>query len=305
MIRRALQHAVLALSLVGVVLAAGCKNKDEPQPVPVAPTPTAPGTAAPTEAPSANLAMAGSLVAASGVPASAVPPCTSCHGQQGEGNAAAGFPRLAGQSAQYLLRQLELYADGTRKNPVMMPIAHGLSDDQRKSVAAYYATQAAPATAPTAAADAKALQRGQKLSQIGDEASHVQACGNCHGPDGLGAPPSYPYLAGQNAMYLSASLKAWKDGSRDTDASRQMPEIAKGLGDEDIAALSQFFAAQAPPAPLDWKRGAPPTGTATPSGPSGASPPAEGSGSEQGSAVTGGGQGPGSGGDASKTPPPK
>jgi cytochrome c553 len=285
---------------------AACNRQEQQKEVPVPPAQTPPTATAPTETPAANLAMAGSQVASAGVAAAAVPPCTSCHGQQGEGNAAAGFPRLAGQSAQYLQRQLELYASGARSNPVMMPIAHGLSADQRKSVAAYYASLDAPA-APNApaGADAKVQQRGALLAQIGDESRRVQACGNCHGPGGLGAPPSFPYLAGQNATYLSAALNAWKSGSRNTDASGQMVAIAKGLSDTDIAALSQFFATQAPPKPLDWKRSPAPGGTPAgdAAGPASQTQGAQGVGSEQGLPVTGAGQS--SGASDSANPPPQ
>jgi cytochrome c553 len=121
--------------------ATGCGRKQDDAPggsVPVPPV-TAGAGSVQAQVPSPELIMAGGTIASAGVPTGGVPPCTACHGSQGEGMPASGFPRLAGQAAPYLLGQLTAYAKGTRKNPVMAPIASKLSDDQRASVAAYYA----------------------------------------------------------------------------------------------------------------------------------------------------------------------
>lgn len=67
------------------------------------------------------------------------PACMTCHGAQGEGQDTSGFPRLAGQSQAYLLKQLQAFASGERKNPVMAPIARSLSAAQMRDAADYYA----------------------------------------------------------------------------------------------------------------------------------------------------------------------
>lgn len=104
--------------------------------------------------------------------------CVSCHGAQGEGVAA--FPPLAGTSYGYLLAQLDVFADGSRKNAVMGPIAKGLSPEERASTAAYFSGLptrvrliAAP---PPAASDA-----GGWLAQRGRWADQLPACAQCHG----------------------------------------------------------------------------------------------------------------------------
>ncbi|QCU31243.1 c-type cytochrome [Burkholderia pseudomallei] len=62
--------------------------------------------------------------------------CASCHGQNGQG--AGTFPRLAGQHADYLRRQIDVFRNGTRANaPVMSAVAHTLDDDPAKAVAAW------------------------------------------------------------------------------------------------------------------------------------------------------------------------
>lgn len=68
-----------------------------------------------------------------GVPDRGTPACSSCHGAQGQG--IGQFPRLAGQHKEYLLRQIEVFRNGTRANaPVMTAVAHTLDADQAKAV---------------------------------------------------------------------------------------------------------------------------------------------------------------------------
>ena len=81
--------------------------------------------------------------------------CIGCHGAQGEGNAAAGFPRLAGTNAAYLSAQLAAFADGSRQNPVMQPLAKLLSPHDRDAVSAYFASL--PASPAITASDATSI----------------------------------------------------------------------------------------------------------------------------------------------------
>src|SRR5688572_28812021 len=61
----------------------------------------------------------------------AVQACIGCHGSRGEGNPESGSPRIAGQSAYYLLKQLDSYVNGSRRDRVMEPIARGLPPELR------------------------------------------------------------------------------------------------------------------------------------------------------------------------------
>lgn len=260
----------------------------------------------------------GQRIATQGAP-NGVAACVSCHGAQGEGNAASGFPRIAGQSAYYMGKQLAAYANGARvSNPIMLAIAKGMSAEQIRDVSAYYATLGGGPAAPAGAAGgaAAASGRGARLSTAGDQSKRVQACANCHGPGGAGEPPIYPYLAGQNASYLTAAMQAWKSGSRKTDLSGQMVQIARALSDADIAALSAYFSAQPAPPPSATRVNiaagssarpavAAAAGAPGPRTPGAAAAGVTGSGSEQGSPLTGGGQGPGGGGGTQGTKPPE
>jgi cytochrome c553 len=183
-------------------------------------------------------------------PAVAVKLCQSCHGAHGEGTPAAGIPRLAGQPAGYLEKQLRDYAGGSRENAIMHLWAIQLKDAERAEVAAYYASLTSPyAVVPaTSARDASApmiLARGHQLAHQGDESRRVQACDNCHGPDGNGAPRTAPYIAGQSAQYLAASLKAWKEGTRKNDDGQLMRSVVDRLNEADIGAIAAYFSSLA------------------------------------------------------------
>jgi cytochrome c553 len=237
--------------------------------------------------------------------AGGVQQCIACHGEHGEGNAQGGFPRLAGQSQDYLLHQLESYANGSRRNPVMEPIAKGLSREARTAAAAYYARVQIPVPSGAttgSASSAPVNARGEVLATRGDDSKQVQGCGNCHGPGGIGEPPEIPYLAGLDAAYLTAALNAFKSGTRRNDAGAQMRTVARGLSPEDIGAVSQYFASLSPPArpaPENIVRAPssarPATGAAAASTPSSRQPAgATGQvGSEQGAGTSGGTQGAG------------
>ena len=168
--------------------------------------------------------------------------CAACHGAQGEGNPTAGFPRLAGQTAEYLAAQLRSFTDGSRKSAVMTMLAKSLDAQTQLDVAAFYAAASPPdASDPNAASDPKQLARGRLLVRVGDESKQLQACANCHGPDGAGERYATPYLAGQPAAYLGSAVREWKSGTRSSGA-RLMGPVAGRLDDADIAAVSAYLA---------------------------------------------------------------
>jgi cytochrome c553 len=77
----------------------------------------------------------------------------------------------------------------------------------------------------------------------------ITVCGTCHGPQGNNAQPKFPVLAGQNATYLAAQLKAFRSQTRgDPDAIGYMWGMAAELDDDTIAALAAYYAAQKPEA---------------------------------------------------------
>lgn len=73
-------------------------------------------------------------------------PCVACHGADGAGLAAAGFPRLAGLPALYVRKQLEDFKRGSRANPVMQPLASALTEAEIDAVS--QALEAMPGPVP-------------------------------------------------------------------------------------------------------------------------------------------------------------
>ena len=167
--------------------------------------------------------------------------CAACHTPDGNSVIAAN-PRLAGQSAEYLVKQLTDLArpagdkDG-RENPVMSAIAMTLSDADRRNVAAWFSLQTMK---PSMARDKESVELGQRIYRTGIPEKAVPACAGCHGPTGAGLPVRYPRVGGQFSEYLVAQLKAFRDGSRRN--SPPMQQIAFRMSDAEINAVADYAA---------------------------------------------------------------
>jgi cytochrome c553 len=163
--------------------------------------------------------------------------CAACHGMDGN-SASAQFPKLAGQHASYIVRQLELFKSGKRVNPIMAGMAAPLSEQDMRDIAAYFASK----TSLPGVADAKLVPLGEAYYRSGDAKDGVPACMACHGPDGRGNPGSqYPQLGGQHADYVALRLKAFRDGSAGgDDRTKIMEAIAKNLNDSEIGAIASY-----------------------------------------------------------------
>jgi cytochrome c553 len=180
----------------------------------------------------------GAAIAAQGV-APGAPACAQCHAYNGASDGSGAFPRIAGQSAYYLAKQLRDYASGVRTNAVMTPIAKALSSEDTAGVAAYYASVNAPFL-PLKSAKPMLVKRGEQLAKVGDAAKDLQSCNSCHGPGGAGEPPAIPYLGGQYAPYIAFQLTMWKRGFR-KNSPDAMADIAKRLNDQEIDAVAAYF----------------------------------------------------------------
>lgn len=165
--------------------------------------------------------------------------CAACHAADGNSPTSAN-PRLAGQVPEYLVKQLANFkANAERKNPVMLGMATGLSPQDMRDVAAYYALQK---PAAGSAKNKGTVDLGQKLWRGGDVARGLPACASCHGATGAGVPAQYPRLAGQYAEYTEAQLKGFRAGERANDPSRMMRAVAAKMTDGDIKAVADYIA---------------------------------------------------------------
>jgi cytochrome c553 len=141
--------------------------------------------------------------------------CQACHGANGASQNPL-WPSLAGLGADYIAQQLQLFKDGKRPNPVMMPNAQGLSADDMADLAAYFDSQ----PTPTLEADP----------------SYWTA-----GPTGRGAQAAkFPALRGQQSVYVSKQLHDYASGARTTGPNNVMETIAKRLSEDDMRNVSAY-----------------------------------------------------------------
>jgi cytochrome c553 len=180
----------------------------------------------------------GAVIVAQGTTTGA-PPCAQCHAFTGDSDGSGAFPRLAGQSAPYLAKELQDFASGVRSNSIMSPIARALSPDNVVDVSAYYAS-AQTRFPPLANADPRLVKRGRELAENGDSAKGIPGCDACHGARGAGESPTIPYLAGQYAHYTATQLQMWQSGFR-RNSPTTMTLFAKMLDEREIAALAAYY----------------------------------------------------------------
>ncbi|MGH8731330.1 MAG: c-type cytochrome [Burkholderiales bacterium] len=165
--------------------------------------------------------------------------CAACHGADGNSPLPMN-PSLAGQHPEYLFKQLNEFKSGSRNNAVMMGMVAGVSAEDMRNLAAYYAAQK---PSETAAKDRDLVAQGRKLFRGGNVATGVTACAGCHSPNGAGIPSQYPRLAGQHPEYVVAQLKAFRAGDRANDSNAMMRAVAGRLTDKEIAAVAEYLSA--------------------------------------------------------------
>jgi cytochrome c553 len=180
----------------------------------------------------------GAKIAAQGTAVGATA-CAQCHAFNGVSDSSGAFPRIAGQSAYYLSKQLHDFASGVRSNAFMTPIAKKLTDDDIADVTAYYAGVNGPYL-PLKAPDPALVKVGETLASVGNAERQIQSCNNCHGPGGVGESPAIPYLEGQYSNYITFTLREWQRAYRKS-SSNEMGEVAGHLDEQDIAALAAYF----------------------------------------------------------------
>jgi len=192
-----------------------------------------------------SVLLAGSALAAETKPAAKPDPakgqalaqvCVACHTADGSRGSPAN-PILQGQHPEYIVKQLQEFKSGKRKNAVMMGFASGLSDEDMRHIAAFYAGKAAK---PGAAKNKDTIRLGEKIYRGGILEKNVPACAGCHGPTGSGIPAQYPRLGGQHADYTEAQMTAFRAGARANNA--QMMTIASRMSDLEIKAVSDYIA---------------------------------------------------------------
>ncbi|WP_425544915.1 c-type cytochrome [Colwellia asteriadis] len=161
--------------------------------------------------------------------------CAACHGADGN-SLVPMYPSLAGQSANYIAKQLHDFKSGDRNDPVMAGMVAALSEEDMHDLAAFFAVQAPKA------GTGEGSDLGKKLYFSGDAAKGITACIACHGVNGKGMQQAgFPAIAGQSKDYLKKQLATFRDGSRANDNNGIMRNIAIKLSDADIEEVTQYM----------------------------------------------------------------
>lgn len=163
-------------------------------------------------------------------------PCMACHTADGSRGTPAN-PILQGQHPEYIVKQLQDFKSGKRKNPVMSGMAAPLSEEDMRDIAAFFSTKKAK---PGFAKSKDTVRLGEQIYRGGVMDRQIPACTGCHSPNGAGIPSQYPRIGGQHADYAEAQLLAFRSGARTNNA--QMTAISSKLNDREIKAVADYIA---------------------------------------------------------------
>jgi cytochrome c553 len=158
--------------------------------------------------------------------------CAGCHGENGISQTE-NIPSLAGQQDQFIQWQLVFFRSGARKNEQMQPIVEQITNEDIRSLGAYFASLAPPKTPAT--------DDNPDLSKKGAQAAAGRRCASCH-TDTYAGTKAVARLADQREEYLVKALHDYKSGVRSGGAGAAMSDVAYPLSDEEIEALSHYLA---------------------------------------------------------------
>ncbi|UHD18340.1 c-type cytochrome [Thiocapsa bogorovii] len=162
--------------------------------------------------------------------------CVACHAEDGT-SPMPNTPRLAGQHATYLVKQMKDYRAGRRTSEVMGSYIGSLTDEEIPHVAAYYAVQE---VIPGIVTDPSLLKLGRRVYDDGNPGSGIPACSGCHGDAGEGTR-RFPRLAGQDIGYTLEQMRRYAAGERTNDRGL-MQTVAERMSEAETLAVAQYIA---------------------------------------------------------------
>ena len=164
--------------------------------------------------------------------------CASCHGSDGNSVLAIN-PKLAGQNATYIVKQLMDFKSGVRADPTMAAMVLSLSEQDMQDIAAWYSSQ----SVTLQGANPDTMELGETLYRAGNQDIEKAACSACHSPTGQGnAPAGFPSLSGQHAEYTLKQLKSFRAGERANDINAIMRTVVERFTDKELEALASYVA---------------------------------------------------------------
>ena len=164
--------------------------------------------------------------------------CFLCHGERGESTSEV-FPRLAGQHAEYVAKQLAAFQSGQRKSSTMANMVTKLTADEMLALGSYYAQMSLPREA---AKDPQLAEMGRYLYHNGNKFSGVPACSSCHGAAAEGAA-NLPRLATQFSGYIQTQLKSFGRRARTND-NAVMHSVVEKMTELEMAAVAEYVSSK-------------------------------------------------------------
>ena len=172
--------------------------------------------------------------------------CSNCHGIDGN-STSPNFPKLAGQQEAYFIAQLKDFRSHGRYDPegfeYMWGISRGLTDEQIKGLAAYFAQQT---PAPNPPVHSERISAGKEIFEKGIPSQNVPACAVCHGAQGQGNA-TFPRIADQHADYIIKQLQVFQ-GTEQRPEGAVMKQITHSLTDENMQAVAAYLNSMPVPA---------------------------------------------------------
>jgi len=163
--------------------------------------------------------------------------CIGCHGVDGN-NTNATYPILAGQTEDYLTKQLNDFKTGKRQEEHMSSMVEALTISDIPDVSSYFATQKRKQLNITN----KNTKQGEQIYFNGIASRSVSACVTCHkNAEITNNNTLYPILAGQHGMYIQKTLKEFRSGKRHNDPDKTMRNIATKLTNKEIKAVVDYI----------------------------------------------------------------
>lgn len=164
--------------------------------------------------------------------------CFLCHGAQGESTSEI-FPRLAGQHAEYVAKQLAAFKSGQRKSTAMAEMVAKLTPDEMLALGKYYEKMNLPREE---AKDPQLAAMGRYIYHNGNKFSGVPACASCHGTSAEGSA-SLPRLATQFSGYIHTQLKSFNKRERTND-NVVMHVVAEKMTELEMAAVAEYVSSK-------------------------------------------------------------
>jgi cytochrome c553 len=164
--------------------------------------------------------------------------CFLCHGERGESTSEV-FPRLAGQHAEYVAKQLTAFQSGQRKSSTMASMVAKLTPDEMLALGRYYEGMNLPREE---AKDPQLAAMGRYIYHNGNKFSGVPACASCHGAAAEGSA-NLPRLATQFSGYIHTQLKSFGKRERTND-NAVMHSVVEKMTELEMAAVAEYVSSK-------------------------------------------------------------